>query len=75
MAIAIPSPASVADDLVTIEEALAFVAQSGHPMSRTTLNRLIGRRRIRVARRGRRNVVSMSDVLVAHRDWLDGVMG
>ncbi|MFE7780311.1 hypothetical protein [Streptomyces nigrescens] len=71
MAIAIPSPAPVADDLVTLDEALDFIRQSGHGVSKTTLTRWIDRYGIQVTRRGRKNKVSMSAVLRAQRDELD----
>nr|WSX25503.1 helix-turn-helix domain-containing protein [Streptomyces tubercidicus] len=71
MAIASLSPAGPVDDLVTIDEALAFLDQSGHGVSKTTLNRWIARHHIAVTRRGRKNRVSMSDLLIAQRDEMD----
>ncbi|MFI1161318.1 hypothetical protein [Streptomyces sioyaensis] len=71
MAIASPSPAVEANDLVTLKAAVAFMSQTGHPVSLTNLNRWIDRYGIPVTRRGRRNWVSMSAVLRAERDEMD----
>lgn len=71
MAIAIPSPAPAANDLVTLDEAVVFIAQSGHGASKSTITRWIARYRLPVVRCGRRIEVSMSDLLRAQRDELD----
>ncbi|MFJ8677177.1 hypothetical protein [Streptomyces sp. NPDC093589] len=70
MAIANLSFAPCADDLVTLKEAAAFLSQSGHSVSVTTLTRWIARYGIARTRRGRRDEVSMSDLLIAQRDEL-----
>jgi hypothetical protein len=64
------SPAVEVDDLVTLKEAADFLSQSGHHVSVTTLNRWIARYRIAVTRCGRKNKMSMSDLLIAQRDEL-----
>ncbi|MFF3547136.1 hypothetical protein ACFYXD_35525 [Streptomyces platensis] len=72
MAIAIPSPAPAVDDLVPLKDASAFLSQSGHSVSVSTLYRWIDRYEwLTVVRRGRKNLISMSAALRAQRDELD----
>lgn len=68
---AIASPAPIADDLVTIDEAVAFLSQSGHRVSETTLRNWIARYGIKRIKVRRAHYMSMSDLLRAQRDELD----
>jgi len=70
VAIAIPSPV-IANDLVTLKEASAFLSESGHSMSVTSLRRLIERYGVCTYRRKGKLVMSMSALLRAQRDELD----
>ncbi|MFI7096791.1 hypothetical protein [Streptomyces lydicus] len=71
MAIAIPSPAPIANDLCTLKEIAAFLSESGHSVSETTVRRYIERYGVCTYRRKGRVVASMSALLRAQRDELD----
>jgi hypothetical protein len=65
-----PAPPTSSDrppsDLVDFDTGAAFLAQSGRPVSTATLRRLAQAERLRIWRRGRRHLVSLSDLLVVH---------
>ncbi|MEU1133534.1 hypothetical protein ABZ383_27380 [Streptomyces sp. NPDC005900] len=55
-------------DLISYKEAEALLKATPHPMSVTTLKRLVARHRLDVTRIDRAVHVSFSDLLEAHRD-------
>lgn len=61
-----PRPPS---DLVDFDTGAAFLGKSGHPISSSTLRRLARAKQLTIWRRGRRQLVSLSDLLVAHGEW------
>jgi hypothetical protein len=63
-----PEALVVPGDLVTLKEARDFIAESGHPSSMTTMKRWIVRDEIRMVRLDRTDYVSMTDILIAHRN-------
>lgn len=68
MAITHLSPSEeAADDLLTIDQILALIQESGYPVSKTTLNRWISRHGLRRERAGRVVYVSFTDVLEVQR--------
>ncbi|WP_435245182.1 hypothetical protein [Streptomyces tendae] len=54
------------DDLVDFHTAAEFFVPTGHPVSHSTLRRDAQAAGIRVWVRGRRHLVSLSDILVLH---------
>lgn len=74
MAISHLAPEShvIPGDLVTLKEVRDFIAESGHPSSVTTMKRWIERDGIRTVRRNRTDYVSMTDMLIAHRNAFTG---
>ncbi|MEU3261021.1 hypothetical protein ABZ694_25065 [Streptomyces albidoflavus] len=57
-------------DLVTIKEAIALLAETGHGISESTLKRALRSRNVRGERIGRVVLHSYTDVLEAHRDLI-----
>ncbi|TQE33129.1 hypothetical protein [Streptomyces ipomoeae] len=53
-------------DLVDFDTGAAFLARSGHPVSASTLRRAVRQEQVKIWRRGRRHLVSLSDLLVLH---------
>ncbi|WP_282792953.1 hypothetical protein [Streptomyces sp. CC224B] len=69
----VPAPArppSPPPDLVDFETGAEFLGRSGHPISSSTLRRLARTKKLTIWRRGRRHLVSLSDLLVAHGEWI-----
>ncbi|MFF9204330.1 hypothetical protein ACF1AE_21425 [Streptomyces sp. NPDC014986] len=56
------------DDLVDFFTAARFFQPTGHPVSHSTLRRDVEAAGVKVWVQGRRHLVSLSDVLVLHRD-------
>lgn len=76
MAIATLTPHSAPTDLMPLQEIQDLLRETGHPVSVSTIRRWATagdfhteRRR---SRQGRRDYVSFSDVLMAHREWVAG---
>ncbi|MFH9426008.1 hypothetical protein [Streptomyces sp. NPDC017529] len=67
-----PQADALPDDLVSLEEAVALLRLTPFPTSITTLRRWTTKYRMDTYRCGRRDMVSYSDVLVAHRDENQG---
>ena len=62
--------AHACDELVTYEEALTLLNETGHGVSRSTLRRWVAEEDMPVVKDGRALYVSYSDVLVAHGRWV-----
>ncbi|MCA1224116.1 hypothetical protein [Streptomyces sp. 8L] len=65
------------DDWASLDACVALLKETGHPMSKRTLGRLLTRRGVRTELRreggsGRTRGASFSSVLELHRDWVDG---
>lgn len=70
MAASLISPYVAADE-VSLGDASALFAETGHPISVRTLQRLCKARQVRLARHGRADWASWTDLLKVHRDWVD----
>ncbi|MEV7681447.1 hypothetical protein AB0O64_23275 [Streptomyces sp. NPDC088341] len=68
-AVSAPAPARPPSDLVDFDTGAEFLGKSGHPISSSTLRRLAKTKELTIWRRGRRQLVSLSDLLVAHGEW------
>ncbi|MET9436963.1 hypothetical protein [Streptomyces sp. NPDC006551] len=68
-------PYTVARDLVSYEEASRFFAETGHSVSVTTVRRWVEEEDLPVERDGKKDLVSFSDLLMAHADWVAGRSG
>ncbi|MFD7855227.1 hypothetical protein ACFV6B_13205 [Streptomyces microflavus] len=69
----IPAPAP--NDLMPLQAICDLLAQTGHPASVSTIRRWIADEDLPTIRRRsskgwRRDYVSYSDILMAHRDWV-----
>ncbi|WP_416520062.1 hypothetical protein [Streptomyces achromogenes] len=58
------------DDIRSIPEAVELLAESEHPVSRSTLERLCRRNGVRLVKYGRTNHAVWTDILEVHRDWV-----
>ncbi|MFH8483655.1 hypothetical protein [Streptomyces sp. NPDC018055] len=70
----IPAPAP--NDLMPLQAVCDLLAQTGHPASVSTIRRWIADEDLPTVRRRsaggwRRDEVSYSDILMAHRDWVE----
>ncbi|MFJ1837969.1 hypothetical protein ACIOJ9_29370 [Streptomyces sp. NPDC088175] len=68
-AVSAPAPARPPSDLVDFDTGAEFLGKSGYPISSSTLRRLAKAKKLTIWRRGRRQLVSLSDLLVAHGEW------
>ncbi|MFC8339336.1 hypothetical protein ACFUJX_20310 [Streptomyces rubiginosohelvolus] len=71
----IPAPAPAPNDLMPLQDIAELLGQTGHPASVSTIRRWIADEDLPTVRRrtagGRRkDYASMSDILLAHRDWV-----
>ncbi|MFE9461634.1 hypothetical protein ACIG0A_32985 [Streptomyces californicus] len=69
----IPAPAP--NDLMPLQDIAELLGQTGHPASVSTIRRWIAAEDLPTVRRRsaggwRRDYVSYSDILMAHRDWV-----
>jgi hypothetical protein len=68
-------PYTVASDLMLIDEIVELLRQTGHPASKTAINRWIARDGLPVEMRRCKDRmmawVSFSDILLAHKDAID----
>lgn len=55
-------------DLVTFKEAVELFAETGYPVSETTLKRWAREAKLAKYREGTTGLVSFSDLLMVHRD-------
>lgn len=70
MAVSYISPAAPADE-VKIKDAVELFAQTGHPVSPSTLERLCRKHGVPMTKYGRANHASWGQLLVLHRDWVN----
>lgn len=68
-------PAPAPNDLMPLQAICDLLAQTGHPASVSTIRRWITTESLPTVRRRstggwRRDYVSYSDILMAHRDWV-----
>ncbi|MFF8910567.1 hypothetical protein [Streptomyces olivaceoviridis] len=61
----------IASDLRSIPEAVELLAESGHPVSRSTLERLCRKNGVRMTKYGRTNHASWTAMAKLHRDWVN----
>lgn len=64
-------PTPPPDDLVDFFTAAAFFQPTGHPVSHSTLRRDAEAAGVRIWKRGRRHLVSLSDMLILHGERQD----
>jgi hypothetical protein len=70
MAIMLMSPFVAADE-IKLADAVALFAETGHPLSVSTLERLCRKGGVPLIRRGRPNFASWSALLTVHAAWVD----
>lgn len=71
MAVTVTSPYVFDTDLVSLTEASALFAKTGHPVKPDTLKRWAVKHGITIQRAGRDNVASWSDLLEVHAKEVD----
>ncbi|MEU5741992.1 hypothetical protein ABZ784_28870 [Streptomyces tendae] len=71
MATALMSPYVPAGDETKMDDAVALLHETGHPISKSTLERQCRARGVTLTKRGRANYASWSDVLIVHAAWVD----
>jgi hypothetical protein len=59
-------------DDISISDAVNLFRETGHPISRSTLERQCRARGVELVRRGRPNYASWTDLLKVHAAWVDG---
>ncbi|WP_371099848.1 hypothetical protein [Streptomyces sp. PU_AKi4] len=69
MAASLISP--YAGDETSIGDAVEMLRKTGHPISKTTLERQCRARGVQLFKHRGRNYASWTDLLKVHRDWLD----
>lgn len=65
---AMPFQPGLPDDLVDFHTAAAFFRSTGRPVSHSTLRRAAQEARVKIWVVERRHLVSLSDMLLLHRD-------
>jgi hypothetical protein len=70
MAVSYYSP-YVGDNIRAIPEAVEVLAESGHPISRSTLERLCRRNGVPLVKYGRTNHADWTALAKLHRDWVN----
>ncbi|MFJ6068996.1 hypothetical protein ACIQHU_38905 [Streptomyces tendae] len=70
MATALISPYAARDER-TMDDAVLLLEETGHPISKSTLERQCRKRGVSLTRRGRANYASWTDVLKVHAAWVD----
>ena len=60
----------IATDEISLTEAVALLAETGHPIGKDTLTRQCRRRDVALERRGKHSYGSWTDLLKVHRDWV-----
>lgn len=61
----------VAADEISIDDAVGLLRETGHPISKSTLERHCRARGVALVRRGRPNYASWTDLLKVHAAWVD----
>lgn len=69
MAVSLISPYIAADE-TKLKDAAALLAESGYPVSVSTLERLCRRHNVPMTKHGRANAASWTELLKLHRDWV-----
>ncbi|MFB7222393.1 hypothetical protein [Streptomyces sp. NPDC056227] len=64
--------AAAARDMMTLEEISDQLRATGHPASVSTIRRWIAKDDLYVERRRRKDYVSFSDILMAHKEAVAG---
>lgn len=54
-----------------IPEAVELFAETGYPVSRSTLERLCRRNGVKLTKHGRTNYACWTDLLKVHRNWVE----
>jgi hypothetical protein len=72
MAISSLSPHLPARDDISIGDAVELLRETGHPISKSTLERQCRARGVTLVRHGRPNYASWTDLLKVHAAWVDG---
>jgi len=67
----VASPYAFNTDLVSLVEASALFAKTGHPATPRTLKRWAVKHGVTVERAGRDDIASWSDLLVVHAEEVD----
>ncbi|MFE1451925.1 hypothetical protein [Streptomyces olivaceoviridis] len=70
MAVSVISPYTATDE-VRIKDAVELLAETGHPVSPSTLERLCRKNGVRLSKDGRANCAPWSKILMLHRDWVN----
>lgn len=76
MAISHLIPAPATNDLMPLQDIADLLGQTGHPASVSTIRRWIAAEDLPTVRKRsaggwRKDYVSYSDILLAHRDWVE----
>ncbi|WP_032761238.1 hypothetical protein [Streptomyces alboviridis] len=74
MATALINPYGARDE-ISLGDASALLAETGHPVSVEALRRLCRKRGVTLTRRGRPHYASWTQILKAHRDEIDRADG
>ena len=60
----------IATDEIRLKDAVDLLAETGHPVALSTLERLCRRHGVTMVKDGRANAASWSELLKLHRDWV-----
>ena len=60
----------IATDEISITDAVGLFSETGHPISKSTLERQCRARGVSLIRRGKSNFASWSDLLEVHAAWV-----
>ena len=71
MAATFISPYAASDE-ISIGDGVALLKETGHPISKSTLERQCRARGVQLVRRGRSNFASWTALLKVHAAWVDG---
>ncbi|QLJ06783.1 hypothetical protein HZZ00_37785 (plasmid) [Streptomyces sp. NEAU-sy36] len=74
MAVSLISPYVAADE-IKLKEAADLLAETGHPISVSTLERLCRRQGVPMTKHGRANAASWTELLKLHRNWVNSRPG
>lgn len=65
-------PASHYADLITVTDGVALLRRTGHPASKSTIQRWVKDGRLEASRHGRIDFISVSALMKVHRDVVVG---
>lgn len=68
---AMPISPYVAADEISLTDAIGLLSETGHPISKTTLERQCRAAGVTLVRRGKHNWASWTSVLKVHAGWVD----